>query len=330
MTVIVTSPSSSTKSYIETRSPPPSPEQFKPGDIAISLSLIEGDHYSKITQADYIAHLRGTSITNHIESATKINNRLVNWVKTKILSSGDVNKRATNFRRFVLTAEECRKLQNFSSMSAIVAALQSVPQLMLTRESKLTKSEKQLLRQLEGILSPHGDHRAYREALQSNKSPVAIPWLAVHLRSLQNFYDRSRVTTVIDQRPLINFSRCARLLERIDEVRRYRAPRDSELMPPDKRRGSCAGGGGGASAALAWVKTGLDGSPSVISREQFDARVSALAEDERQMRERRELELRSLGFDTVPRHRKSSAGSPTVRSPATRMVSMDSRLLPRI
>ena len=62
-------------------------------------------------------------------------------------------------------------------MSAIVAALQSVPQLMLTRESKLTKSEKQLLRQLEGILSPHGDHRAYREALQSNKSPVAIPWL---------------------------------------------------------------------------------------------------------------------------------------------------------
>jgi len=90
MNIIVTSPSSSTKSHHETRSPPLSPEQFKPGDIAISLSLIEGDHYSKITQADYIAHLRGTSITNHIESATKINNRLVNWVKTKILRSGSV------------------------------------------------------------------------------------------------------------------------------------------------------------------------------------------------------------------------------------------------
>ncbi len=46
-------------------------------------------------------------------------------------------------------------------MSAIVAALQSVPQLILTRESKLTKSEKQLLRQLEGILSPLGDHRRH-------------------------------------------------------------------------------------------------------------------------------------------------------------------------
>jgi hypothetical protein len=62
-------------------------------------------------------------------------------------------------------------------MSAIVAALQSVPQLVLTRESKLTKSEKQLLRQLEEILSLEGDHRAYREALQSIKSPIAIPWL---------------------------------------------------------------------------------------------------------------------------------------------------------
>lgn len=62
-------------------------------------------------------------------------------------------------------------------MSAIVAALQSVPQLILTRESRLAKSEKQLLRQLVEILSPLGDHRAYREALQSINSQVAIPWL---------------------------------------------------------------------------------------------------------------------------------------------------------
>ena len=62
-------------------------------------------------------------------------------------------------------------------MSAIVVALQSVPQLILTRESKLAKSEKQLLRQLEGVLSLEGDHRAYREALQSTRSPIAIPWL---------------------------------------------------------------------------------------------------------------------------------------------------------
>jgi hypothetical protein len=62
-------------------------------------------------------------------------------------------------------------------MSAIVAALQSIPQLILTRESQLTKSDKLVLRQLEEILSPKGKHSAYHEALRNIKSPFAIPWL---------------------------------------------------------------------------------------------------------------------------------------------------------
>jgi hypothetical protein len=143
--------------------------------------------------------------------------------------------------------------------------------------------------------------------------------------------------TVIDQRPLINFSRCVRLLERIDEVRRYRAPRDSDLLPPpqplpDKRRtllsdrGGSGNGSASAALAFAYVKRELDGTPSAISHEQFEARVAALAEIERQMRERRELELRSLGFDTVPRHRKSSSGShSSMRSPGEKRASLDSR-----
>jgi hypothetical protein len=64
---------------------PLSPEKVKAVDIAISLSVIEGDYYSKITQSDYIAHLQGAPITNHIEYATELNNRLVSWVKKKIL-----------------------------------------------------------------------------------------------------------------------------------------------------------------------------------------------------------------------------------------------------
>jgi hypothetical protein len=69
-------------------------------------------------------------------------------------------------------------------MSAIVAALQSIPQLILTREIKLTKSEKQLLPQMDEILAPQADHRAYREVLQNMDSPFAIPWLGAHSRSL--------------------------------------------------------------------------------------------------------------------------------------------------
>jgi hypothetical protein len=69
---------------------PSSLEHYKPEDIAKSLSVIEGEFYNEITQADYIAHLRGTPITTHIASAASINNRLVNWVKGKIWRSGNV------------------------------------------------------------------------------------------------------------------------------------------------------------------------------------------------------------------------------------------------
>ncbi|KAI0003232.1 hypothetical protein BJV74DRAFT_881694 [Russula compacta] len=315
--IIPTSPSQSLDGIM----PPPSPQQFKPTDIAISLTVIEGDYYSKITQIDYITHLRGTPITKHIESATKINNCLVNWVKRKILSSEDVNKRASNFKLFVLVAEECKKLQNFSSASAIIAALQSAQQLILTRESKLTKSEKQLLCQLDEMIAVQGDYRGYREVLQNTKSPFVIPWLAFHLRRLQTFYDRSSAAVVVDQRPLINFSRCARLLERIDDVRRYRAPPPEHLLDKHRRR---RGASPASMPAHAWVKKELDDAPSAI--EQFEELVSALAELEHQMRESRELELRSVGFKVPPRQRRSSGSSSLALSPGGRMASLDSRL----
>ena len=65
-------------------------------------------------------------------------------------------------------------------MSAIVAALQSIPQLILTRENKLTKSERQLLPQMDEILAPQADHRAYRKVLRNINSLFAIPWLGAH------------------------------------------------------------------------------------------------------------------------------------------------------
>jgi hypothetical protein len=118
-------------------------------------------------------------------------------------SPDDVYKRASNFQRFVHVAEvlqcsrkfvcgshyilpfqECRKVQNFSSMSAIITELKSATrahsttsQLVLTRESKLSRSEKQLLYQLEEIVDPIRGHHSYREAWQNIKSPFVIPWL---------------------------------------------------------------------------------------------------------------------------------------------------------
>jgi len=316
--------------------PPPPLDQIKALDIACSLTVIEGERYAEISQADYVAHLTGAT-SKHIESATKVNNRLGNWVKKKILGSEDVLKRAIYFKLLVLVAEECRKLQNFSSMATIVSALQSATlassttsQLVLTRESELSKSEKQILHQLEELLYPQGDHRAYREALQKSKPPFAVPWLAVHLHSLKNYYDRNSAVVIVNQWPLINFCRCTRLLQRIEEVQHYCAPAVADLVEMCHHRGhhrrsssddSMSGGAGAGAATLAWVKTELENTPSSISPEKFEARVKELAAQEHRMRETRELELRSLGF-AVPRQGTGTQGS-SARSPSARMASLD-------
>ena len=89
MNVAVLSPVSPPRSQPQRETTLPSSlEHYKPEDIAKSLSVIEGEFYSEITEADYIAHLRGRPITTHIASAAKINDRLVNWVKGKICRSG--------------------------------------------------------------------------------------------------------------------------------------------------------------------------------------------------------------------------------------------------
>lgn len=95
---------------------------------------------------------------------------------------------------YFISSQECRKSQNFASMSAIVAALQSIPQLILTRETKLTKSEKRLLSQLDEVLAPQGDHRAYREALQNGESPFVVPWLGAYSPFPGSFLHRNTNT----------------------------------------------------------------------------------------------------------------------------------------
>lgn len=68
-------------------------------------------------------------------------------------------------------------------MSAIIAALRSLSQLILTCDIELSKNEKQLLAQLGDILSPESDHLAYRQALENIKAPIAIPWLGAYTAS---------------------------------------------------------------------------------------------------------------------------------------------------
>ena len=151
--------------------------------------------------------------------------------------------------------QECRKLKNFSSMCALIAAIDSpcITRLKLTR-SCLDKSMKDLQKKLVSITDLHHNHRTYRELLPSSEKEVAcLPWLgkpsacmmlckklnsrqAIHLKDLQSTSERYPKQVIVDSRALINFERYSNLYESINSVLRFQK-KQYEFLPAHCRPG---------------------------------------------------------------------------------------------
>jgi hypothetical protein len=108
---------------------------------------------------------------------------------------------------------------------------------------------------------------------------------AFHLRDPKASNSLCNAVSVLDEHTLINLG--LRLLERIDQLRRYRAC--PEL--PERHAGL---------RTLAWVRLELESTSSDISYEQFKARVAELAEKEDRLWDSLESELISLASRPAP------------------------------
>ncbi|KAF8964088.1 ras guanine nucleotide exchange factor domain-containing protein [Flammula alnicola] len=220
----------------DTLPPPLSPgrrtlqaSEIKPNDLAIALTLYEGDIYKDLVPSDYIAHLRRYPGYNAVEGTYTTNNKIVFWVKDSILHYDGVEQRTEILKFFIHTAQECQKLRNFSSLVAIASALHSAPieRLKLTR-SALTVHMQRRLQALDDIINPSSNHRGYREALNdatsSQERDCCIPWLAVHLKELHLVLQKHPTIVQVNGRPLINFQRYIDFMDRVKEVVHYKPP----------------------------------------------------------------------------------------------------------
>jgi son of sevenless-like protein len=146
--------------------------------------LLEGDQYRSILAADYIRHLRKIEGPNNVDTARVENNRVILWVKKSVLTPSRVETRAEVLKFFVNTAQECRKLRNFASLSAITNALQSTPIERLTLTiGALSPHLQDMLKDLRNLLDPSNNHLTYRAALKPQESldpqykEFCVPWL---------------------------------------------------------------------------------------------------------------------------------------------------------
>ena len=77
--------------------------QVTPHDLAIGLTLLEGDNYGALHPSDYIMHLSKRQSTK-IKKLYDTNNKIKVWVTESILHFNDVHDRAEVLKFFIHTA----------------------------------------------------------------------------------------------------------------------------------------------------------------------------------------------------------------------------------
>jgi hypothetical protein len=89
--------------------PSPQPKlqasQIKPYDLAIALTLMEGDRYRVLGPPDYLAFLMKHPGHHLVEDVYSTNNKIILWVKCSILHYEKADKRAEVFKFFINAAE---------------------------------------------------------------------------------------------------------------------------------------------------------------------------------------------------------------------------------
>ncbi|KAL0947206.1 hypothetical protein HGRIS_013323 [Hohenbuehelia grisea] len=269
----------------------PRTSDLVPRDVAIAMTLLEGDKFVQILPAGYIGYLRKSTDAYCVDTALAINAQITYWVKRSILRCDAIKDRCEALKFFVNTADECRIMRNFTSMAAVMRALQSdvITRLKVTME-ELSPPARNLLEQLKKRLHPGDDasYLGYRQALNEPTSHAArnacIPWLQLHLQDLDLVFRHNRPVTFIDGRPLINFERYSRFTAKLKEI--------LYCKPPDVERFRSQG-------QLAYLENQLRKIElSDDAEHALEEKSRAHETEERRIRRLRLRERDNLGFRT--------------------------------
>ena len=155
-----------------------------PLELARQLTLRDSRLFGRITPQECLAKAWpkqfGSDAAN-ISAMIDMSNAVTRWVTETILAFEDAKKRAGVIKQFVLVAERCLGLNNFSTLIHIVAGLNSTPVHRLKRTwENVSAKAMASLGMLNAIMKPDKNYKEYREALRA-VAPPCVPFLGVYL-----------------------------------------------------------------------------------------------------------------------------------------------------
>ncbi|CAB4475014.1 ras GEF [Rhizophagus irregularis] len=170
-------------------------EELPEKSIANELTYQEFHLFKKIVPRDMLRHIwspQGSPQRENGRVAQSIKhfNLISNWVSTMILSQDKLKNRAAMLKKFMKVAVIVRELNNYNTLMAIIAAINSAPiaRLRRTRELIKGKSTYKKFHNLEVLMSTDKSFGNYRLALKAPSrgydEQFGIPYLGIHLQDL--------------------------------------------------------------------------------------------------------------------------------------------------
>ncbi|CAO3624579.1 unnamed protein product [Mucor hiemalis] len=182
--------------------------------VADQLTWIEAELFSKIKPREFIRNIWNSSVNNNnnilnkhnsISSTNSVNNNntvmasiahfnfISAWVVTMIVTQSRLSKRVALLQKFMSIAVELRNLNNYNSLMAVLAGINSAAVLRLkqTRQAVSTKKVYKQYQSLERLMSTDKSFSSYRMALKASGAP-GIPYLGIHNQDLVSLAEANK------------------------------------------------------------------------------------------------------------------------------------------
>ncbi|KAG0265258.1 hypothetical protein BG011_005129 [Mortierella polycephala] len=202
--------------------------ELDPLEFARQLTIMEATVYNKIRPVECLAKAWMSEDPEQAAKAVNIkkmietSNLYANWINELVLSEKEVKKRVLVIRHLVLIAEKLRQLNNFSMLSATMAALSQSPihRLKRTWEQVPAKTMTSFmdLQTLMGVAKNWADYRVELHSV----NPPCVPFVGMYLTDLVMIQDGNQ-DFLKKSNHLINFYKRVKTAEVIREIQQYQS-----------------------------------------------------------------------------------------------------------
>ncbi|KAG0327469.1 hypothetical protein BGZ99_007553 [Dissophora globulifera] len=227
--------------------------ELDPLEFARQLTIMEATVYNKIRPVECLAkawmsddpEMAAKAI--NIKKMIETSNLYANWINELVLSEKELKKRVLVIRHLVLIAEKLRALNNFSMLSATMAALSQSPIHRLKRTwEQVPARTMNTFMELQALMGVAKNWAEYREELHSI-NPPCVPFVGMYLTDLVMIQDGNG-DFLKKSNHLINFYKRVKTAEVIREIQQYQSVPYCLTAVPEIH---------------AFIRRGLDGTKSV-------------------------------------------------------------------